>query len=190
MRERNWFEGPELQNTKKYELALRDVKMELGSDPYEFMADILAWNWLSSSAYSSYAMISRIIWCFVLNARPGSLGFADLHHLLQASFVLCRLFKKDDGTLESSNCVEVEGASSSSAAKSFPDGIGLNMVTARESPPLPKKDEHVSDEDKTQHVGNMQLDLSFHTCFLLGETKAFSGLFISYTLHCSGKFAS
>lgn len=68
MRERNWFEGPELQNTKKYELALHDVKMGLGSDPYEFMTDILAWNWLSSSAYSSYAMISRIIWCFVLNA--------------------------------------------------------------------------------------------------------------------------
>lgn len=105
---------------------------------------------------------------FILNVNWKSLIFKIelenmifLSCLLQGAFVLCRLFRKNDETLKSSNCDDAEGAPSSPAAKSSPEDTESDLVTSEESPPS-LKNGHVHGEDKNQEVRNSRPFLSFY----------------------------
>lgn len=72
--------------------------------------------------------------------------------LLQAAFVLCRLFRKGDETLEISNCDgAAEGTSSgAAAANSSHQDNEWDPLTTLKSPPPSKKDQRVANEDESK----------------------------------------
>ncbi|XP_031393397.1 protein NTM1-like 9 [Punica granatum] len=77
---------------------------------------------------------------WVMHEYRATLEELDGTHPGQGAFVLCRLFRKNDETLDGSNCDDAEVAPSSPAAKSSPEDTESDLVIAQESPPLPKKE--------------------------------------------------
>lgn len=63
-------------------------------------------------------------------------------NLYQSAYVLCRLFKKHDETLEGSNCDEVEQTVSTPTTANYsPEEIQSGLATAAASPSLAIEDD-------------------------------------------------
>lgn len=108
--------------------------------------------------------------------------------LLQGAYVLCRLFKKNDRTPESSKCDDAGEGPSSPAVKSSPMYNGSELVTTQESPHSLKNDEHVSHEDQAHGVRNNLLGSSFFIHLLLENHKFVKNSYCLNILGYSGNF--
>lgn len=71
-------------------------------------------------------------------------------HLLQGAFVLCRLFKKQDETLEGLTCDNAELVVASPTARSSPDDTESELAIAQDGPSFATQVEP-PDEDCEQH---------------------------------------
>ncbi|KAI6697711.1 hypothetical protein NL676_017830 [Syzygium grande] len=105
---------------------------------------------------------SRTFW--VMHEYRTTLEELDGTHPGQGAFVLCRLFKKQDETLEGSACDAAEPAVTSPAARSSPDDTESELVIAQDGPSAATQDEP-PDEDRDLeqhqcvHLQNIEVDL-------------------------------
>ncbi|XP_030460407.1 protein NTM1-like 9 isoform X3 [Syzygium oleosum] len=105
---------------------------------------------------------SRTFW--VMHEYRTTLEELDGNHPGQGAFVLCRLFRKQDETLEGSTCDAAEPAVTSPAARSSPDDTESELVIAQDGPSVathdePPDEDHDSEQHQCVHLKNNVVDL-------------------------------
>ncbi|XP_056159618.1 protein NTM1-like 9 isoform X2 [Syzygium oleosum] len=104
---------------------------------------------------------SRTFW--VMHEYRTTLEELDGNHPGQGAFVLCRLFRKQDETLEGSTCDAAEPAVTSPAARSSPDDTESELVIAQDGPSVathdePPDEDHDSEQHQCVHLKNNVTD--------------------------------